>query len=91
MSQVFIHLQGGGRKETFLRGIAENFSEEAVVAAVRKMLSDTEACNLTNVKPKSPFRGRPKKKLASLRGDEEAQIPGIVNEAVERQLDAVAA
>jgi hypothetical protein len=79
---VFIHLQSGGKKGTFLRGVAANFSEEAVIETVRAMLADPAAHNLSNVKPKTTFRGR--KKQPALRGDEEEKIPGVLDETVER-------
>jgi hypothetical protein len=78
MSDVFIHIQTGGRKETFLRGVAKDMREATVIETVRAMLAHPAEHNLSGRKPKTTFRrgGHNKKSLPVLTGDEDV-IPGV--------------
>jgi hypothetical protein len=77
---VFVHVQTGGKKETFLRGVCEDFSEEAVVAKVRQMFAHPDAHNLSRSKPKSPWRTK------AYKPDEEV-LPGMeVSAKVEKAM-----
>jgi hypothetical protein len=73
MSRVFIHIQSDGHKGTFLRGTADDWNEEAVVAEVRKMLAHPDAHNLSRVKAKPPWA---KRRQPALKPDGEV-LPGV--------------
>jgi len=80
---VFIHIQSGGKKETFLRGVAEDFTEEAIVAVVKEMLAHPDAHNLSRAKPKPQWA----KRRPALKPDTEV-LPGVeVDRKVEAALD----
>lgn len=64
------------KKATYLRGVVEDGSRDAILAKVVEMLDHPAAFNLSSVKPKKTFPGRRKKTLPVLTGDEDV-IPGV--------------
>ena len=72
----------GGKYETFLRGVADDAHVDSLRDLVTAMCKDHKAFEIGNKRPTPGWRR--KKQAPSLRGDEEAAIPGVVEKIVEK-------
>jgi len=74
---LIVSIQTSGRKATYLRAVCKSVGE--VEETVKAMLADLAAFTIGKFKPTFPKR-------RALRGDEEAQIPGVLDSTVEQAL-----